>query len=223
MADPVRVLVVDDHEMFGEALSLLFEREPGLELVARLSNVERAVDVCRGRPPDVILMDVDMRDAGGIAGLARLRRACPSARVVVLTAPGNAALVADALAAGANGYVPKDRSLDELVGVVRRAADGEIVMPASDLARVFEHLRGRGRGGPADGLAIQRLTGRETEILRALAEGRTTLEIADALGISPLTVQSHVKSILAKLGVHSKIEAVTLAWRDGLAEAPHHS
>ncbi len=77
MADPVRVLVVDDHEMFGEALSLLFEREPGLELVARLSNVERAVDVCRGRPPDVILMDVDMRDAGGIAGLARLRQACP--------------------------------------------------------------------------------------------------------------------------------------------------
>ncbi|HZP90640.1 MAG TPA: response regulator transcription factor [Actinomycetota bacterium] len=221
MADRVRVLVVDDHEMFGEALSLLFEREPDLELVARLASVERAIDVCRREAPDVILMDVDTRDPGGIEGLARLRRSAPAARVVVLTAPGNAALVANALAAGATGYVPKDRSLDELVGVVRRAADGEIVMPASDLARVFEHLRSRGRDAPGDGEAIQRLTGRETEILRALAEGGTTAEIADGLGISPLTVQSHVKSILAKLGVHSKIEADTLAWRHGLAQAPH--
>jgi DNA-binding NarL/FixJ family response regulator len=223
MADRVRVLVVDDHEMFGEALSLLFERERDVELLGRPSSVDRAIDLCRSRPPDVILIDVDMRNAGGIDGLTRLRRACPRARVVVLTAPGNPALVANALAAGATGYVPKDRSLDELVDVVRRAAAGEIVMPSSYLARVFEHLRGRARVGPSDGFAIGRLTGRETEILRALAEGRTTIEIADGLGISPLTVQSHVKSILAKLGVHSKIEAVTLAWRHGLAEAPHPS
>jgi|SRR5581483_6488284 len=223
MADRVRVLVVDDHEMFGEALSLLFERERDVELLGRPSSVDRAIDLCRSRPPDVILIDVDMRNAGGIDGLTRLRRACPRARVVVLTAPGNPALVANALAAGATGYVPKDRSLDELVDVVRRAAAGEIVMPTSDLARVFEHLRGRARVGPSDGFAIGRLTRRETEILRALAEGRTTIEIADGLGISPLTVQSHVKSILAKLGVHSKIEAVTLAWRHGLAEAPHPS
>jgi len=101
--------------------------------------------------------------------------------------------------------------------VVRRAAAGELVMPERDLAAVVEQLRG---SRPTTGeLALRRLTPREAEILRSLAAGETTTQIAEALGISALTVQSHVKSILAKLGVHSKIEAVTLAWRHGLARA----
>ena len=100
--------------------------------------------------------------------------------------------------------------------VIRRAAAGEIVMPERDLAAVFERLQGaRADSGQA---ALERLTPRETEILSALASGHTAGEIAASLGISALTVQSHMKSILAKLGVHSKIEAVTLAWRHGLTE-----
>ena len=103
------------------------------------------------------------------------------------------------------------------MNVVRRAASGEIVMADDELPIVLDELRmGREPAMIAE-LALRRLTARETEILRALASGETTGEIADDLRISPLTVQSHVKSILAKLGVHSKIEAVTMAWRFGLA------
>jgi two-component system nitrate/nitrite response regulator NarL len=126
-------------------------------------------------------------------------------------------VIADALAAGACGYVPKTRAVDELMDVVRRAAAGELVMPERDLAAVVDQLRG---SRPSSGeLALRRLTPREAEILRSLASGQTTTQVAESLGISALTVQSHVKSILAKLGVHSKIEAVTLAWRHGLARA----
>jgi two-component system nitrate/nitrite response regulator NarL len=136
---------------------------------------------------------------------------------VLLTALQSPEIIADALAAGACGYVPKTRAVDELMDVVRRAAAGELVMPAGDLAAVVGQLLGT---RPTTGeTALRRLTPRETEILCSLAEGRTTTQIAQVLGISALTVQSHVKSILAKLGVHSKIEAVTLAWRHGLARA----
>jgi DNA-binding NarL/FixJ family response regulator len=112
--------------------------------------------------------------------------------------------------------VPKTRAVDELMDVVRRAAAGELVMPERDLAPVLEQLR-NGHARPEGELLLRRLTPRETEILRSLAGGETTTQVAEGLGISALTVQSHVKSILAKLGVHSKIEAVTLAWRYGLA------
>jgi DNA-binding NarL/FixJ family response regulator len=136
-------------------------------------------------------------------------------KVVVLTAIQDPEIIADALAAGACGYVPKTRAVDELMDVVRRAAAGELVMPERDLAPVLEQLRGERSRSRAE-LSLRRLTPRETEILRALAAGETSTQIANRLGISALTVQSHVKSILAKLGVHSKIEAVTLAWRYGL-------
>jgi DNA-binding NarL/FixJ family response regulator len=102
--------------------------------------------------------------------------------------------------------------------LVRRAAAGELIMPEADLAQVLERLR-IGQAGPQAEAALERLTPRETEILRALAAGNTIGEIAVALGISAMTVQSHVKNILAKLGVHSKIEAVTLAWRHGFSSA----
>jgi DNA-binding NarL/FixJ family response regulator len=106
--------------------------------------------------------------------------------------------------------------------VVRRAAAGELVMPERDLAPVLEQLRSS-QARPDNDRLLRRLTPRETQILRYLAAGETTTQVAGHLGISALTVQSHVKSILAKLGVHSKIEAVTLAWRLGLAPTGAHS
>jgi DNA-binding NarL/FixJ family response regulator len=112
--------------------------------------------------------------------------------------------------------VPKTRAPEEILDVVHRAAAGELVMPETHLAPVLAELEA-GRGGPPNAVLLRRLTPREGEILRALAAGDGIAEIAARLGISALTVQSHVKNILAKLGVHSRLEAVTLAWRTGFA------
>jgi two-component system nitrate/nitrite response regulator NarL len=148
----------------------------------------------------------------------RIRAAFPGTKVVVVTALEDPAVVATALAAGACGYVPKTRAVDDLLDVLQRAAAGELVMPEADLAPVLAELQA-GRVPPSGRLGLRRLTPRESEILRALAAGDQIPEIAEHLGITALTVQSHVKNILAKLGVHSRLEAVTLAWRHGFAPA----
>ncbi len=219
MADRIRLLVVDDHATCLGTLAIALSPPPGIELVAQLSEGDDVVRLCGSRTPDVVLMDLDLPWIDGIEETRRIRETRPEAKVVVITGSMDPATIADALAAGACGYAPKSLGEDELVNVVRRAASGEIVMPTSDLSVVLELLRSGG-SGPAGDPRLRRLTPRESDVLRALAAGQTAEAIAGDLGISPLTVQSHIKSILAKLGVHSKIEAVTLAWRHGLAAAP---
>jgi DNA-binding NarL/FixJ family response regulator len=217
MSGPVRVLVVDDHEMFSEALAMLLRKQPDLELAGCALTAEEAFGMCRSEPPDVVLMDLELPGVDGIEATRRIREMCPRTKVVVLSGLSGTDLIASSLSAGACGYVSKSEPIDELLAVVRRAAAGEIVMRAEDLPLVIDRLRSSPEPPIVGEFALRRLTARETEILRALAAGDTTAAIADELSISPLTVQSHVKSILAKLGVHSKIEAVTLAWRHGLA------
>jgi DNA-binding NarL/FixJ family response regulator len=205
-----RVLVVDDHEVFSEALEMFLGRQPDIRLVGSARDADEAMALL-GEEPDVVLMDLDMPGTDGIEATRRIRDAAPDAKVVLLTGVDRPEAIVEALSAGACGYVPKSRAVDEVLDVVRRAAAGEIVMSASDLTSVVEQLR----GSQDEGLA--RVTPRETQVLQALAAGETAAQVAESLGISTLTVHSHVKAILAKLGVHSTIEAVTLAWRHGLA------
>lgn len=218
---PTRVFVVDDHALFAEALQLLLEQQPDVRLVGSARDAEEALRLLEGgigEPPDVVIMDLDLPGANGISATRRIRERWSDAKVVVLTAIQDPEVIAEALAAGACGYVPKTRAVDDLMDVVRRAAAGELVMPERALAPVLQHLRDTAR--PTEGeLMVRRLTRRERDILLALAGGDTTSQVAERFGISALTVQSHVKNILSKLGVHSKIEAVTLAWRHGLTHA----
>ncbi len=212
----IEVLVVDDHEMFSEALTLLLEQQSDVRLLGAAKDANEALRMCREQPPDVVLMDIDLPDVDGVEATRWIREACPHTKVIVITGLEDPAIVATAIAAGARGYVPKTRAVDDLMDVVQRAAAGEFVMPEADLAAVLSELRA-GRQPSSGRLGLRRLTPREAEILRALAAGGSIPEIADRLGITALTVQSHVKNILAKLGVHSRLEAVTLAWRYGFA------
>ena len=213
--NPIDVLVVDDHEMFSEALSLLLEQQPEVRLIGAAKDASEALRLCVAEQPDVVLMDIDMPGVDGVEATGRIRAACPNTKVIVLSGLQDPAVLASALAAGACGYVPKTRAVDELMDVVRRAAAGELVMPDADLAPVLAELRAG--HAPTGGFALRHLTPREREVLCALAEGRSIPDVATSLGISAMTVQSHVKNVLAKLGVHSRLEAITLAWRHGLA------
>ncbi|HXF35812.1 MAG TPA: response regulator transcription factor [Actinomycetota bacterium] len=214
MDERIRVLVVDHHTMFAEGLRHALAGEPGIDVVGPFDSVAAAR--LPRRVADVVLLGADHPDGEAARAVARIRAALPGAKVILLTDGGSPRGVAEALAAGACGFVRRNQPVEDLAGLVRRAVRGEVVMAAADLPRLLEAIQGPLHVVPAE-VALARLTPREAEILRALAGGASAQEVADLLGISRLTVESHVKSILAKLGVHSKIEAVTLAWRHGLA------
>ena len=164
---------------------------------------------------DLVVVDLDRGDGRGHEVIAAIALDGGAGRVLAASAHDGPGVAADALSAGASGVLPAqhDRSL---IDVFRRALAGELVLPADDLSLLVERLTAPGGNDRRGADALGRLTAREREILRTFAAGASTADVAEAFGISPLTVQSHVKNILAKLGVHSKVEAVRLAWRHGL-------
>jgi DNA-binding NarL/FixJ family response regulator len=215
MSGPIKVLIVDDHRMLAEALEALLAGEDGLEAMGTAGTADEALEMCRRGCPDVALMDIDLPGTNGIEATARLLEICPEARVVTITALQDQELLAEAVRAGASGFVPKTRAAEELVGVVRRAAAGEIILPSGDVAGILWRLKDARQLQLDFDRRFALLTPREVEVLQALAEGRSTREVAAHLFISPKTVRSHVDRILNKLEVHSKLDAVLLALRHG--------
>jgi len=214
----IRVLLVDDHRMFTQALQGLLAGESGIEPAGVAASVDEALAQLDDARPDVVLMDVDLPGTSGIEGTREIRRRRSETAVVIVTSHDDPALVTGAIRAGACGYVLKTRAVDELVSIIRQAAAGGMVLSPANVPEAIGEVRISGavrRRSIDDG---HRLTDREMDVLRELASGRTTDQIADSLYISVLTVRSHVKSILAKLGVHSKLEAVTYALGHGLVE-----
>jgi DNA-binding NarL/FixJ family response regulator len=216
MADNIDVLLIDDHRMFSDALELLLKGESGLTMIGAAGSAEDALDMCRDRCPNVVLMDIDLPGMDGIQATRRVKKLCPDAQVVIITALQQPDLISRAIENGACGYVPKTHAADELVSVIKRAAEGDMILPSGEIGAILERLQhARRMRSEADQL-LGLLSNREIQILQALSEAKSTSEVAAALFISPLTVQSHVKSILAKLGVRSKLEAVMMALRHGL-------
>src|SRR5437867_5523044 len=202
-----RVVLLETKRMLRETLSLIIERDPGLELIGSHAELDEARAACEREQPDVILVDPDLAGGGGIEAIRRLQTAAPEASFLVITDEENAEVLSAAESLGAAGFYSKSQPTEDLLDLIGRVAAGEIVraMPIAASAGAgpgeAEDLTTEDRGG--EDLLVASLTPREREVLRAMSQGKSTGTIATALGISPLTVKAHVKSILAKLGVHS--------------------
>jgi DNA-binding NarL/FixJ family response regulator len=176
-------------------------------------TAEQAVDVAPSMGANVVLMDVDLPGMNGIEAIAAMLQECPEANIVVITALQDARLIAKAIEAGASGFISKSRAADELLDVVRKAAAGEMVLPEGRATQILQQLQRIHRHGAPPPNA--ELTAREIEVLQAFADGLSSLQVASRLYISHRTVQSHVRSVLRKLDVHSKLHAVLWGLRQG--------
>ncbi len=216
MTDPISVLVVDDHRMFAEAIEMLLAGHEGIEIIGAVGTGEEAVEVATAKAPNVVLMDIDLPGIDGIESTRRIKAKVPEAQVIVITAFQEPATIAAAIQAGASGYLPKTKAADELLSVIRRAADGDLILPSAQIGPILAQLQQTKRDMSEAKQRLGELTSRELQVLQAMADGKSTPDIARELFISPLTVQTHIKNTLWKLEVHSKLEAVTFAVRHGL-------
>jgi DNA-binding NarL/FixJ family response regulator len=211
---PVRLLIVDDHQVFAEGLEALFRAEPDFEPMPPVSDPGQVVGVARSRQPDAVIMDVQLGRGSGIELTAQLTALPAPPVVVVLTAYTDVATAIDALQAGATGFVSKDGPAEHIVTAVRAAALGGTWFPAGMLGMLL--------GAAASPLAepfsqpLGQLTEREREVLRLMVSGLDRKGIAARLYRSPDTVKTHVRNIAAKLGTQSATEAVAVALSAGL-------
>lgn len=216
----ITLLICDDHKTLTDALSIVVERDPELRLVApAVQNADRAVELCREHRPDVVLMDIEFKSGiSGIEATRRIKEHRPATKVVIMTAHDDERLLVEAVEAGASGFLGKDEPADEVLAAAKAAAEGEVLIDPSVLARLL-HQVSKEREEHREVLArFATLTDREWEILRNVAQGRRNDDIAASLYISPQTVQTHVRNVLGKLEVHSKLEAVALAVRHSQIE-----
>jgi two-component system, NarL family, response regulator LiaR len=217
-SQPSTLVICDDHKILTDALAMVVERDPELRLVAPpVHTAEQAVEICREHHPDVVLMDIVFK--GGIDGIEatrRIKEISPATKVVIMTAHDDERLLVDAVEAGASGFLGKDEAADQVLAAAKAAAEGEVLIDPATLTRLL-HQVAREREARRDALTLlESLTEREREILELLSQGMRNDGIAQKLYISPQTVQTHVRNVLAKLGVHSKLEAVAFAVKNGV-------
>jgi NarL family two-component system response regulator LiaR len=203
----IRVLIVDDHTMVRRGLATFLKVFDDLELAGEAASGPAAIELCAQLQPDVVLMDMVMPDMDGATATRLIRKQFESIQVIALTSFKEEILIQSALQAGAIGYLLKDVSADELAQAIRAAHAGRATL-SPDVAEVIVQAAAQ---PPKPGLD---LTERECEVLTLMIEGLNNTQIAGRLNVSPSTIKSHVSSILSKLGVASRTEAVTLALRN---------
>ena len=213
MAEPIRVLIVDDHAVVREGLQAFLELQEGIEVAGQAADGEDAVEAAERLRPNVILMDLVMPRLDGVAAMRSLRESVPDARVIVLTSFLDDDKLLPALRAGAAGYLLKNAEPREVARAVRAAHAGEALLDPVVAARLVETLATAGADEPLD-----RLTPREREVLALIGLGFPNKRIARELGLSEKTVKTHVGHVLAKLGVGDRTQAAVVAVRAGLVD-----
>jgi DNA-binding NarL/FixJ family response regulator len=212
--EPIRVLVVEEGPSLSHELVVAMRRRSSIQVLGPVPHEVAAIEALDTSSIDVVVVHLDRSDERGVAIVSAIRDA-RDVRVMAATRHSASRLVELALAAGACGVLPPSRERVQLLLSFRRALSGELVLPVSELPTLVDRVW-QARARRTEHALLGTLTAREREILTALADGATTAEIAADLEISPATVQTHVKNLLGKLGVHSKVEAVGTAWRAGL-------
>ena len=213
--DDVRVVVVDDHDLFRTGLRNLLE-EQGVNVVGEAANGQTAIRIVSELAPDVVIMDLNMPGLTGVETTRQLSGIAPLARVVVLTISADDDDVMNAVMAGACGYLLKDSSIQELIIGIRAAAAGESLISPQIAAKVLQRLRAQSTSEDAAATIRAELSDREIEVLKLIANGKDNAQIARELFISPKTVKNHISNILMKLQIDNRIQAAVYAVRSGI-------
>jgi DNA-binding NarL/FixJ family response regulator len=212
-ADTTRVLLIEDHAMIAQGLRAALDQVDDIEVVAVAGSIEEGVQQARGQDPHVVLLDFRLPDGDAPDGIVRLQKARPNAKILVVSAMSDYRSVVRAMEAGASGYLLKDQPINDLISGIRRARAGDTVVAPSLVPRLLARIT----SSPAPTAKLSR---REIDVLQLLAEGLSTAELAARLNLSVNTVRNHVQSVLTRLDAHSKLEAVSIALREGIINPP---
>ena len=213
--EELRVLLVDDHDLFRTGLRTLLEDE-GLQVIGEAENGQVALRLVGELAPDVVIMDLNMPGLTGVETTRRITGASPLTRVLVLTISVEDDDVMNAVMAGACGYLLKDSSIHQLIAGIRAAARGESLISPQIAAKLLQRLRAQTTDTGAAATILAELSDRELEVLRLIANGKDNAEIARELFISPKTVKNHISNILMKLQIENRIQAAVYAVRSGI-------
>ncbi len=209
--DKIRILIVDDHAIMRDGIRALLSLHSDLEIVGEASEGREAIEKAQELMPDVIIMDIAMPGMDGLEATRRIKKKNPKTKVLVLTQHDNREYVLTAIKAGTAGYVPKRALGSELVSAIRTVHKGDsFLYPSAAAALIEDYLH------QADEEPYDRLTDREREVLKLIAEGRTSREIAAMLFISLKTVLGHRTKIMQKLDIHNRVELIKYTMRKGL-------
>lgn len=211
MTAPIRILLVEDHPIVAEGLRLTLSHSDDLEVVGTAEGVAEARGLAAELRPDLVLLDYHLPDGTGADAARAIREAVPAAVLVMLTADASDDAMISAIEAGVAGYVVKSEAIAGIAQAVRRAAAGEMLIPATVLTALLARLQQRRQHDARREQLKERLTPREAEILERMAHALDNQSIAEQLGITVATVRVHVQNVIEKLGAHSRLEAVILA------------